>query len=113
MQIGKKWLLAALTLFALAGAGMVFDSVSSRSSEAQEKLAADHWRNYNGHWSYWHEGDKRWYYTDGNHWYYHNGTGWVMYEFDKLFGRGFHMGEYKAPRDYKGAIPRHDVFRHP
>jgi hypothetical protein len=115
MQIGKKWLLAALILVALGGAGMVLESVSSRAIDAQEKGPGDHWRNYNGHWSYWHEGDKRWYYTDGNHWYYHNGTGWVMYEFDKLFGRtGFHLGDYKAPgREYKGPLPRHDVYRHP
>jgi hypothetical protein len=113
MESLKRWLLAVLVLAALNGTVMVIN-LSSSSAVAEEKGPGDHWRNYDGHWSYWHEGDRRWYYTDGTHWYYHNGTGWVLYEFDKLFGRiGFHHGTYKVPVDHaKIVLPRHDIYRH-
>ena len=112
MQGLKKWLFAALVVVVLGGTVMVIGRTSSRAVAAEEKGPGDHWRNFDGHWSFWHEGDKRWYYTDGTHWYYHNGTAWVLYRFDKLFGLiGFHHGDYKVPGDHaKVELPRHDVY---
>jgi hypothetical protein len=72
-----------------------------------------------GHWSYWHEGDKRWYYTDGSHWYYNDpdadADAWHVYRFDKQFGReGFEKGEYKVPNEgTKIVVPRHRAYRRP
>jgi hypothetical protein len=111
----KKWLLAALVVVALGGVMLVIDRPASRAVAADDKGAGDHWRNFDGHWSYWHEGDKRWYYTDGTHWYYNNGTSWVLYHFDKLFGlTGFHHGDYKAPGpEAKISLPTHGVYRRP
>ena len=96
-------------------AWMAFDRSTSRTAAADFKGPGDHWRYYDGHWSFWHEGDKRWYYTDGSHWYYHNGVGWAIYNFDKLFGlNGFHHGEYKPPApEVKVVAPTHGVFRRP
>jgi hypothetical protein len=110
----RKWLLAALMLLAIGSTLVVREFVVSPAQAADPKIVGDHWRNFDGHWSYWHEGDKRWYYTDGTHWYYHNGTGWVLYEFDKLFGlTGFHRGDYRVPVERtKIVLPRHDVFKH-
>jgi hypothetical protein len=109
----RKCALAALVLVAIGTCATV-ELLSSRPAVAQEKVAGDHWRNFDGHWSYWHDGDKRWYYTDGVHWYYHNGAGWVIYQFDKLFGlTGFHRGDYHVPVDHaKIVVPRHEVFKH-
>jgi hypothetical protein len=115
MKSPRKLLLAALVMGSLVGAAITIDLAASRNVAAQAPGPGDHWRNYNGHWSYWHEGDKRWYYTDGTHWYYHNGAGWVVYEFDKLFGRGpgFLHGDYKIPGPHaRVELPRHDVYHH-
>jgi hypothetical protein len=113
MKSPQRWLLAALVLVVLGGSVLVINLCSSPAVAADERAAGDHWRNFDGHWSFWHEGDKRWYYTDGVHWYYHNGTGWVLYEFDRLFGKlGFLHGSYKVPADrVKIEVPRHEVFR--
>ncbi|HEX3725884.1 MAG TPA: hypothetical protein VHV08_06560 [Pirellulales bacterium] len=112
MQGAKKWLLVSLSAIVLAGSLTMIDAISSRAVVAQEKGPGDHWRYFDGHWSYWHEGDKRWYYTDGSHWYYHDGVGWAVYQFDKLFGRvGFHPGEYHPPVAPVKVVPRHDVYR--
>jgi hypothetical protein len=110
----NKWLMAVLFAVALGGAMIVIERPATRAVAAEEK-EGDHWRNFDGHWSYWHEGDKRWYYTDGTHWYYHNGTSWVVYQFDKLFGlNGFHHGDYKAPPPgAKIAVPTHGIFHRP
>lgn len=110
MQGGKRLLIAAILLTLLGGFALVVDRAPSSAVAAEP--VGDHWRNYDGHWSYWHEGDKRWYYTDGTHWYYHNGVGWAIYEFDKLFGRGFHHGDYRVPAE-RGKIvaPHHNVFK--
>jgi hypothetical protein len=113
MQSRKKWLLAVLVVMVLGGSVMVIGLNSSRAVAAEEKASGDHWRNFDGHWSYWHEGDKRWYYTDGTHWYYHNGVGWVVYQFDKLFGAvGFHRGDYRIPGEKaKIELPSHGVYK--
>jgi hypothetical protein len=108
MQRMKQCLLAALIIVVLGGAAIVAQSFVTRSVVAAEGPTGDHWRNFDGHWSYWHEGDHRWYYTDGVHWYYHDGVGWAVYEFDKLFGIGFHHGDYKAPHEV--IVPKHGVF---
>jgi hypothetical protein len=115
MQDAKKWLFAALLVALVGGATVVLNLPSPPAAQAQPVPAGDHWRNFDGHWSYWHEADHRWYYTDGTHWYYHNGIGWAVYEFDKLFGRGpaFIHGDYHAPGpEIKVVPPRHDIFRH-
>jgi hypothetical protein len=79
---------------------------------AREEPLGDHWRNHDGHWSYWHEEDKRWYYTDGTHWFYHDGKGWVLYRFDKHFGKEqFVHGDYKVREGVKIEVPRHEVHR--
>jgi hypothetical protein len=77
------------------------------------------WRHHDGHWSYWHNGDQRWYYTDGSNWFY-NGANepantWNVYGFDKGFGReGFERGEYKVPeKGVKIEAPRHGSYRPP
>ena len=71
----------------------------------------DHWRNHDGHWSYWSEADKRWYYTDGSHWFYNTGAAWALYRFDKTFGREFEHGTYKVPvAEVKVEVPRHGVY---
>jgi hypothetical protein len=111
MQNFNRCLLLALFVLAFGGAMAVVDRPVARAI-ADEKRAGDHWQNFDGHWSFWHEGDKRWYYTDGVHWYYHNGAGWVLYQFDKLFGlSGFHHGDYKVPGpEIKVPVPTHGVY---
>jgi hypothetical protein len=97
---------------ALAGVWALTAHVSSVEAAPPEVLKGDHWRNHDGHWSYWHEADKRWYYTDGTHWFFHDGKVWVPYRFDKEFGREkFHHGEYKIPEEKaRIVLPVHDVF---
>jgi hypothetical protein len=111
MHDAKKWLFACLVMAAFGGGVTLLNMTPSETVEAQERLPpGDMWRNHDGHWSYWHAGDKRWYYTDGTHWFFHNGTSWALYPFDKLFGRDFHHGDYKVPeRDVP--VPSHHVFR--
>ncbi len=106
-----KGLFVILLAVAAGGALLAVDRSDSRAVAAEEK-GGDHWQNFDGHWSYWHAGDKRWYYTDGTHWYYHNGSNWVVYQFDKLFGlTGFHHGDYHAPGpEVKVVVPTHNVF---
>jgi len=114
MQATKKWVLAVLLVAAIGGTTAVMNLTDSRIDAAEERGPGDHWRNHDGHWSYWHAGDNRWYYTDGVHWYYHDGLHWVVYQFDKLFGRaGFFPGEYHPPAvGVKIEPPRHEVFKH-
>jgi hypothetical protein len=115
MRNFSKWMLAAAIVLPLGGAMLAIDWRASSAVAAEEKPAGDHWRNFDGKWSYWHEGDKRWYYTDGSHWYYHDGKNWVVYHFDKLFGiKDFHHGDYKAPGpEVKVPLPTHAVYRRP
>jgi len=100
MRFAKKLLFSALTLVALAGAA--------------NTARADYWRNHDGHWSYFHEGDKCWYYTDGTHWFCENAGHWLLYRFDKKFGHeNFEMGGYKVPHErVKVVVPEHRVFHH-
>jgi len=107
MQGLRTWMVAALVVAALGGAAIMILAPSS-SAVAQQPPPGDHWRYFDGHWSYWHEGDHRWYYTDGAHWYYHNGTGWAIYTFDKLFGAvGFLLGGYHPPAPHVIVEPPH------
>jgi hypothetical protein len=110
MQDRKKWLAAALILALVGPTAAILSLPSARTAQAAEP-AGDHWRNFDGHWSYWHEGDHRWYYTDGTHWFFHDGVHWAVYHFDKLFGVGFaHGGYHPPPPGAHVAVPRHDVF---
>ena len=115
MQNAKKWMLAILLATAF-GSGMMMTNLSSSPTAIAQgpRPEGNHWRNFDGRWGYWHEGDKRWYYTDGTHWYYHNGISWVLYSFDRLFGAtGFHHGEYRAPGPgMEIVVPRHGVHRY-
>ena len=98
MQNLKKWLIAAFVVAAMCGTAMMIEMASSRMVAAQERAYGDHWRNHDGHWSFWHDGDRRWYYTDGRHWFYNQGNAWHLYRFDGSFGRtGFRQGDYKIP----------------
>ena|SRR5579871_2411320 len=114
MRIAKTWLWAAMFMAVVGGAALVVGLSHDRSATAQERIAGDHWAHHDGHWSFWHEGDRRWYYTDGLHWFYNDGRHWVLYPFDKLFGRkAFVRGEYKVPGEgAEVVVPRHAV-RHP
>jgi len=107
----KVWGLAAVFVVALAGI-MVVAPVDRSAGQEKVVRVKDHWRNHGGHWSYWHEVDKRWYYTDGNHWFYNNDSNnWNVYRFDKAFGRdGFEKGDYQVPgKDAKIILPRHTI----
>lgn len=96
MHKAKQWILGAATVAALMAAGAVVERASTHSAVAQP--VGDHWRNYNGHWSVWHEADRRWYCTDGRHWFYHDGNDWRLYRFDRSWGReGFVHGDYRVP----------------
>jgi hypothetical protein len=82
------------------------------SGAAQKVELKEHWRNHDGHWSYWYPPDNAWYYTDGSHWYYSTGDAWNVYGFDKRFGgEGFERGDYKAPAaGAKIVVPTHRVW---
>ena len=108
MQSAKTWLLGSLLGAVLLGVCVVMTSTSP--STAQPPANDAHWRYHDGHWSYFHPGDKRWYYTDGSHWYYNENNAWKLYNFDHAFGRDhFERGEYKAPVEV--VVPRHDIWR--
>jgi hypothetical protein len=112
MHNAKRWILAALVVAVLGGAATVMNLAPQQTAEAQPGVPPhDQWRFHDGHWGFWHAGDKRWYYTDGSHWYFHNGLAWVLYPFDHLFGRDFFHGEYKAPPPAAVVVPRHGVWR--
>jgi hypothetical protein len=105
------------TLFvgmALTGTWALTSKTASVTAAPLEEPRGDHWRNHDGHWSYWCEADKRWYYTDGTHWFFHDGKVWVPYRFDKHFGHeGFEHGEYKIPEERaRIVLPVHDVWHH-
>lgn len=109
MRSAKTSLYVALVMTVVGGTAALMDRAASTAVAAE--VAGDHWANFDGHWSYWHEGDKRWYYTDGKHWYYHSAAGWALYNFDKLFGStGFHRGDYVAPDRAKVELPTHRVI---
>jgi len=110
MRNAKMWLFGALVGATLAGTA--FWTMRTPSASAAEVIVKDHWRNHDGHWSYWHAGDKRWYYTDGSHWYYNDGAAWKIYAFDKQFGKeGFEHGTYRVPGEgVKVVVPSHAVW---
>jgi hypothetical protein len=113
MASSKNWLLAAAIMLALGGGALMMNLASSRPALAQVPGPGDHWRNFDGHWSYWHAGDKRWYYTDGLHWYFHDGLHWALYPFDHAFGRDFHHGEYRVPGpEVRVDLPHHGIYHH-
>jgi hypothetical protein len=109
----KLWLFGVFVGAVLSGLKM--SMASTPTARAEDKVAKDHWRHHDGHWSHWNEQDKRWYYTDGTHWYYNDNDNdaWKVYRFDKKFGReGFEQGEYKVPaEDAKVVVPKHSVYR--
>ncbi|HEX4130571.1 MAG TPA: hypothetical protein VHZ24_11035 [Pirellulales bacterium] len=117
MSIARRCLAAVLLAVACGGV-MTAVNLSGNQAGAEERPpagpAGDHWRFYDGHWSYWHEGDKRWYYTDGSHWFFHNGSGWAPYQFDAQFGRnGFVPGPYQPPAvGVNVTLPLHNILRH-
>jgi hypothetical protein len=76
MRSAKVWMLGAFLAAALAGTALLSASSFSSAEPVRERAAEgrDHWQHHDGHWSYWSEGDKRWYYTDGSHWYANDGA---------------------------------------
>jgi hypothetical protein len=110
----KMWLGGAVAIALLAGVAFLNNaSLSpSRADAAAQPELKKHWRYHDGHWNYWDEGDKRWYYTDGSQWYYRDNDAWKVYRFDKGFGRdGFERGEYRAPAEgAKVVVPNHGVY---
>jgi hypothetical protein len=114
VQQVRMWLVSACAIVMLAGTTLWIGSSPSATSAAAaaQKELKSHWHHHDGHWSYWDEGDKRWYYTDGTTWFYRDGDAWKVYRFDKAFGReGFERGEYKYPEEgAKVVVPRHGVY---
>ncbi len=113
MRNVNVWLCGFIVGVVLAGTAMLVGTPSTISAVPEPVVVKDHWRHHDGHWSYWYEPDKRWYYTDGSNWFYDDADTWRVYGFDKGFGReGFERGEYKVPGpDVKIVVPRHHVFR--
>ena len=111
MRKVRGWLLGAVLGAILAAGGMWLMTTSSADA-ALEAIMKDHWRHHDGHWTYWHNADKRWYYTDGSHWFYHHDGAWKLYEFDKDFGLGCERGEYKVTERerLKIVVPTHKVY---
>jgi hypothetical protein len=111
MHSVKRWLLAASAAAMLLTATVVITEAPS-ASEPQKRALKDHWRYFDGHWSYWYEPDQTWYYTDGTNWYYYNNDAWRPYRFDRRFGReAFERGEYKVPAaDVRVTVPRHRIW---
>jgi len=111
------WLAAAFIAGSVAGSAILQHIPSSveAANAAAGPEERDHWRNFDGHWSFWCAKDRAWYYTDGHHWFMHDGKHWMPYKFDKQFGReGFEKGEYKVPgKEVEVYAPRHDVHRYP
>ena len=114
MRNVKLWVCAAFIAGVLAGAAAPFVTAPSKASAEDKVVLKDHWRHHDGHWSYWNDADKAWYYTDGTNWYYNDADAWKVYHFDKKFGReGFERGEYKVPGEgVKIVVPGHKVW-HP
>jgi hypothetical protein len=86
-------------------------SVQARDEKAVK--VRNHWRHHDGHWSYWYEPDRRWYYTDGTNWFYQgdDDDAWRVYRFDRDFGReDFERGDYRVPGEgVKIEIPKHHI----
>ena len=116
MQRAKEWLLGAF-LVGLLGGSLMYSGIEPSAQARDEKVVKvkNHWRHHDGHWSYWYEPDRRWYYTDGTNWFYQgdNDDAWRVYSFDRGFGReDFERGEYVVPGpDVKIVTPRFRVYR--
>jgi len=115
MRRATLWLFGAFVVGMLAGSQFI--PLSGPSAQADEKVVKvkNHWRHHDGHWSYWYEPDRRWYYTNGSNWYYQgdDDDSWRVYRFDKGFGReDFERGEYRLPDEgIKIETPRFKVYR--
>jgi len=114
MRKVNVWVLTGSVMVAVIGTALLISPAPSVQAKPEVVVVKDHWRNHDGHWSYWSEADKHWYYTDGVHWFINEGPGWALYRFDKKFGReGFVRGEYKVPdREVKIVVPHHGIY-HP
>jgi hypothetical protein len=112
MRSARVWLCAAFVTAALAGASLLTATMSSVGVAAEARAPKASWHYHDGRWSYWDEGDHRWYYTDGSHWFFDDNDHWKVYQFDKGFGReGFERGDYKIPREVERVVvPAH---KHP
>lgn len=103
----KLWLAAACLAAVLGGAAVVTDS-----AKAQPAAPSDHWRYFDGRWSYWNSPDQRWYYTDGQNWFYYGDNAWNVYRFVRRFGRdAFERGDYRIPATGVDIVtPRHKIY---
>ncbi len=112
MRIVKACTFAAIAMALLAGTSFWMAQAPSAGAAEKQAVVKSHWRHHDGHWNYWDEGDKRWYYTDGSNWYYSDGDAWKVYGFNANFGReGFERGEYKAPAEgVRVVVPTHRVY---
>jgi hypothetical protein len=113
-----KVLLYTTLFIGVLTCAMLATSEPTTAAGENKAAVANHWRNHDGHWSYWNDADQRWYYTDGTNWFYNNGnTGdaWNVYGFDKQFGKeGFEKGDYKVPEaGAKVETPRHGIYHAP
>ena len=116
MRCAKWWLLGAFITGMLAGALLLpVVGPTAQATDVKVVKVNNHWRHHEGHWSYWYEPDRRWYYTDGTNWFFQgdDDDAWRVYRFDKDFGReGFERGEYRIPgTDVKIEVPRHHIYR--
>jgi hypothetical protein len=112
MRNAKVWLIALSILSAVLGTALLAVRGPAVQAAPVVVIEKDHWRNHDGHWCYWSEADKHWYYTDGVHWFIEDG-GWKLYRFDRKFGHeGFVHGEYKVPSaKVEIVLPKHGVYR--
>jgi hypothetical protein len=112
MLKARVWAVAAVVVIALVG--LVILAPAGSMAADKDVVAKNHWRHHGGHWSYWYEPDRRWYYTDGTHWFYTDADGdaWRLYRFDRKFGReDFERGDYRMPDERaKIVVPRHKVW---
>jgi hypothetical protein len=116
MQRAKIWIFAAFLAGVISGPLLVSATGwAAPGADDRDWRGRSHWRHHDGHWNYWHDGDKRWYHTDGKHWYSRgdNDDRWNHYRFDKGYGRdGFERKSYRIPgTDVRIEVPRHNIFR--
>jgi len=106
----RLWLAASFLAVALGWLAVVTYSANAQPPVAP--VAADHWRYFDGRWSFWNQPDQRWYYTDGQNWFYYGDNRWNVYRFDRRFGRdAFERGDYRIPAaGVDITLPRHRVY---
>jgi hypothetical protein len=112
MMNAKIWVCAIVVFAALAGMSLSITTAPTMGAAENQAVVKSHWRHHDGHWNYWDDADKRWYYTDGANWYFSDGNAWKTYNFDAQFGReGFEKGEYKVPGEgVRVVVPTHRVY---